>query len=438
MDRVERLLSTSTRSSRIIEIGPSHSPIAPKRGGWNTFVVDHASQAELRRKYQDHGVNLEAIEEVDGIWQGGPLHDVVPHHLHGRFDTLIASHVIEHLPDLAGFLTSAQMLLAPGGSVVLAVPDRRFCFDYFKPATLTGDVLEAFVTRRSRHAPHTLWNQTAYSVAWDGTTAWGQQPIHSAEFTSTFADAQARFDAMRDDRSNEYVDCHTWHFTPAGFALVILELGQLGVVDWHLETLFGPEGCEFFAILRRGTEPAADMATLQQQRMTLMRQQLQEMREQVDCVLRPEPAPVQAAAAEPAPSETPTLTQIAELLREQQVWLREIHTSASGMPDVRRLADALAGAEQAVAAQHEEVTALRAQLEQRTAELARVTADLELRSSDLRFAQSRMASLNALSEQWRKERELILASRSWRIAAPFRLASRTLRAATAGRRAKGA
>ena len=52
MDRNTLLLGDATRDSRIIEIGPSHAPIAPKRAGWNSFVVDHADQAELRAKYR--------------------------------------------------------------------------------------------------------------------------------------------------------------------------------------------------------------------------------------------------------------------------------------------------------------------------------------------------------------------------------------------------
>lgn len=153
MDRLTRLRSTFNRSSHILGIGPSHNPTAPKADGWNTHVVDHASREELRAKYAAANVNLDAIEEVDTIWLEGSLADAVPASLHGSFDVLIASHVIEHIPDLAGFLVAAQRLLCRDGVVVLAVPDRRFCFDYFKPPTMTGDVLEARAAHAARVVP---------------------------------------------------------------------------------------------------------------------------------------------------------------------------------------------------------------------------------------------------------------------------------------------
>ena len=341
MDRIARLLNTSTRSSRILEIGPSHAPAAPKSGGWNTFVVDHTSREELKKKFAHVDVNLDAIEEVDGIWQGGPLQEAVPTQLRGSFDTLIASHVIEHIPDLAGFLVSAQQLLTATGVVALAIPDRRFCFDYFKPQTMTGDVLEAHVLKRSRHALHTVWNQTAYSATWDNTIAWGQHPIREPAFMNSFAGAEAGLQTFSDAQSAPYVDCHSWHFTPAGFSLVVLELAQLGIIDWHLDELYGSEGCEFFAFLRRGANPIADPVVLQERRMGLLREQLVEMRDQVDFVLGASAAPATGPDPAPAPrfqvnGEAQQLAELTSLLRDQQTSLREIQITAAWVREILR------------------------------------------------------------------------------------------------------
>ena len=276
MDRKARILSTSDRSSRIIEIGPGYSPAAPKADGWQTHVVDHADRASLRAKYAGADVNLEMIEEVDTVWREGPLDAAVPAGLLGRFDTLIASHVIEHIPDPAGFLLAAQRLLGPGGSVVLAIPDRRHCFDCFRPPSSTGEVLQAHAARRTRHTRRTAWDQLAYAVKIDGALAWTGSAIGKPAFIDSFAAAvetNARFD---DTATGPYTDYHAWQFTPAGFALVILELGLLGIADWRIESLHGPEGFEFFAFLRRGAETFADAGALQARRMALLLQQAQE------------------------------------------------------------------------------------------------------------------------------------------------------------------
>src|SRR5271170_1497446 len=119
VDRAARLLSTSTRLSRILEIGPGYNPIAPRSAGWNVHVVDHAPRDELRLKYGPMAVDIDSIEDVDTVWKHGSLHAAVPCDLHGQFDSIIGSHVIEHIPDLVGFLASAERLCAPHGTICL-------------------------------------------------------------------------------------------------------------------------------------------------------------------------------------------------------------------------------------------------------------------------------------------------------------------------------
>src|SRR5947208_7396842 len=99
--RSEMLLRGIDKSARIIEIGPSYNPLAAKRHGWNAVYVDHATQAELVEKYRnDSAVDVNQIEQVDYVWHGGPINAAVPKELHGTFDVFIASHVIEHVPDV--------------------------------------------------------------------------------------------------------------------------------------------------------------------------------------------------------------------------------------------------------------------------------------------------------------------------------------------------
>ena len=81
--------------------------------------------------------------------------------LHGTFDAFIASHVIEHTPDLIDFLQTSEILLKSSGVVVLAIPDKRYCFDYFQPLTTPGQVLAAHAEGRSRHTRRTAFDHVA-------------------------------------------------------------------------------------------------------------------------------------------------------------------------------------------------------------------------------------------------------------------------------------
>src|SRR3954465_13183503 len=131
-DRNAKLLERFEPKDRLLEIGPSFNPVAPKAAGWQVTIVDHASQDELAAKYAGNPlVDPSRIETGDIIWRDEPLHEAGAAERHGSYAALIASHVIEHLPDVVGSLRSAERLLEPErGVLLLAVPDKRFCFDF--------------------------------------------------------------------------------------------------------------------------------------------------------------------------------------------------------------------------------------------------------------------------------------------------------------------
>jgi GT2 family glycosyltransferase len=289
MSRSETLLSPIDRSARIIEIGPSFSPIASKADGWNTITVDHATRAALMEKYRGHpGVDVDRIEEVDFVWSSGSLTDIVPSHFHGTFDALIASHVIEHTTDLVGFLEAAEELLASNGVVILAVPDKRFCFDYFRPLTTTAQVMDAHAARRSRHTRRIAFDHVAYAVHNGGTGAWGQTPIQDLGFFHSLLEAGDTFWNVSEDPNFPYRDFHAWQFVPASFELLMLELARLGQTDWRLERLSPAIGCEFHVWLRRGGKAAAAALTdaeVNTRRLALLKRMLFETREQIDFAL---------------------------------------------------------------------------------------------------------------------------------------------------------
>ena len=284
MSRSEILLEGLSRESKIIEIGPSYNPIAAKADGWDVYSIDHLSQDGLVEKYKnDPTVDTSRIERVDFVWNGGHLSDSVPPEARGSFDVFIASHVIEHTPDLIAFLESAETLLGSDGVTVLAIPDKRYCFDYFQPLTTTGQILEAHAEHRIRHSRRALYDNAAYLAVNDGATAWGQHPIGELSLRYTLAQTRGIYESSV--RAEKYVDSHTWRFTPASFELLLLELAALGETDWRLDLISGPIGCEFYARLRRGgkyTISRLGETALEERRLSLLKRTLLEAKTQID------------------------------------------------------------------------------------------------------------------------------------------------------------
>ena len=246
--RASLLMAGVPRTAKVIEIGPSLRPLAPKRDGWNVTIVDHATRAGLIAKYHgDPVVDPDVIEEVDLVWQGGDLTDLVGEASWGTYDAFIASHVIEHTTDLVAFLRSARVLLKDEGVVILALPDKRKCFDVFRPVSTTGDVLEAFLQKRDRHTIRTHFDFCMYHAKRNNNPGWhlGEQGaavmpyrIKDGLVVATFADRA------------EYVDAHAWTFTPSSFELMILELRAMGVLSLSIEKTEQAYYTEFFAWLR--------------------------------------------------------------------------------------------------------------------------------------------------------------------------------------------
>jgi SAM-dependent methyltransferase len=271
MDRIEKLLCRIDRSMKILELGPSFSPVAPKSGGWKSWSVDHADQASLREKYRNEpAVDVAKIEPVDFIWRDGELDAAIPKEHHNTFDACIASHVIEHMPNPIGFFKSAERLLKPTGVISLAIPDKRFCFDYFKNPSLTGEFLEANLLNQNRHSKKTAFNNVAYEITSDGRSGWGQHCVKNLSFVYTLFDAQRIFEDTDASESALYVDHHAWYYTPSSFRLVLLELNALDLLDWVIDGEFPSEGVEFYVTLKRGKICFASNAELQTKRLNLM------------------------------------------------------------------------------------------------------------------------------------------------------------------------
>ena len=170
--RSDALLAGISQESRIVEVGASFRPLVPKRDGWNTCVVDHDTREGLLAKYKKAVIDANEIEDVDVIWQEGNLHEAFPVEEWGSFDAIVASHVLEHMPDLLAFLDSCRRLLRDDGMLIFALPDKRWCFDFFRPASLAGDVLLAHHESRKIHTAAVLFNEISYSMTLGGRPGW--------------------------------------------------------------------------------------------------------------------------------------------------------------------------------------------------------------------------------------------------------------------------
>jgi SAM-dependent methyltransferase len=296
MSRNETLLrGLEPGVSRILEVGPSFNPVAPRRDGWLTTIVDHTDRQGLLAKYHMlPSDDLSRVEEVDRVWTTGPLEMVLQDQL-GTFDAIIASHVIEHIVDPIAFFDSASRLLNERGRIALAVPDRRLCFDCLRPVSTTGQMIAASRSKRQRHSLAAVFDHKAYHATYRGNLGWTRDVSFEPEFTWTLKTAGEVIANYDETGPGEYIDVHGWVFTPSSFESLILDLHGLGVIDWRVAELVEGEAVEFIAVLEKSATPLSEEAMKERRRALLLRQ-LDEARQQADWMLGANRASVQEVA----------------------------------------------------------------------------------------------------------------------------------------------
>ncbi|MER9352811.1 methyltransferase domain-containing protein [Mesorhizobium sp. M0514] len=271
MDRTELLLSLFDSRGFGLEVGPSYNPLLPKSGGFNVETIDHADAATLRRKYSD---NASKIEEVDYVSDGRSLLEVIGKK--ERYDFIFASHVIEHVTDIVRFIQDCETLLKPDGRLVLAVPDKRYCFDALRPLSTVGQALQAYIEQRKRHAPGIIFDQAAYTCTKAKQIVWIEPTFDDVDLVQGGEEARTMFESAQ--ASDNYHDAHGWQFTPTSFRYLIKKLRSLGYIKsgelaFHKHESPRPSMHEFYISLSKAA-PA-----LQKPDIDLLKETERELRE---------------------------------------------------------------------------------------------------------------------------------------------------------------
>ncbi len=247
-----------------VEIGPFFNPVAPKAAGWRTTTIDFQDGDKLREVAKNHDAEVirnmaGAIEDVDIVWTGEPLDEVTLKKTPGGYDYIVASHVIEHTPDILGFLQQCSRLLKKDGIISLAVPDMRKCFDLLKTPTNRREILAAHREQRIRHTPETLFEARSWATTRNGQGSWIAGTRAPIEITNSYNYAIESYhvDAKNAKHVLPYVDAHAWYFTPASFELAILELNEMGLLNYRIDWIEENIGSEFIVQMKRAEARSA-------------------------------------------------------------------------------------------------------------------------------------------------------------------------------------
>ena len=258
MQTRRELVDIDVGAGKGLEIGALAAPVVTKADG-PVFYVDHADRDELQAKYAHDEymkTRLDDIVEVDFVLKPGQAlsEAVAPE---APYDYVIASHLIEHIPDMVGWLADVSSLLSTGGILSLVIPDKRYSFDINRSVTEISDVVDAHLRHLDRPSYAQAYDFFAKALngvvdraqVWAGTTDYSDMLRQDCEDPYVTA-----YDWCRDVlTSDQFIDVHCHVFTPASFLDILDKLARIGLLDFEVSTIFptGFDTLEFHLSLRK-------------------------------------------------------------------------------------------------------------------------------------------------------------------------------------------
>jgi hypothetical protein len=266
-----------------VEVGPWYSPVAPKREGWQSIVIDFKDGSSLINAalgHTDEAIRNLAhqVEDVDIVWKGEQLNILLSDHGVRELDFFISSHCLEHVVDIIDHLQGIQAALKTHGRVCFALPDLRYTFDFFRNPSTLADALRIHRSKSERHSSETLFDQVLNSVHINNMGCWSPaETFHRAVFTEPIETAWQYY--LDDQQRDFYVDIHAWCFVPASFQLLMVDLARLNLIDLVVTKLAsdkeGVTGSEFLVQLEKRPTPTNPIRNMSSDEFNQLRMQFQ-------------------------------------------------------------------------------------------------------------------------------------------------------------------
>jgi SAM-dependent methyltransferase len=225
----ERCAVTPTK--RGLEISPNWAPVVV-RGEAQMVYCDRLSTEELQSREKDNqgriGFKCD-VEEMDFVWKDGTL---LPSYFEDdeKFDFVVSSHVMEHVPNFLGFLAQQFRVCKNDGVVCFVVPDVRLSGEHFRPLTTPGQLIDALLVNRDKPSPGMVYEATYHIFDWPGLE--NLKAKHVLETKRGYTTAQAAEFARV--AVETYIDVHCWSFTYATFEDVFTEVRDAGFLDFEI------------------------------------------------------------------------------------------------------------------------------------------------------------------------------------------------------------
>jgi len=243
------------QSDRILEFGPLTRPIASKEKYPNIYFADIKSTDDIKKLYASNeylkstglSVELDSIIDVDYVVRDSyreTFKDIE------KFDVVVLSHVIEHMPDIIYFFQDVLNILKKDGKLVIIYPDARYCFDHFRNGT---SFIEAYDVYNNKKPNRNAVFDFTYNVVHENNPIffWNDLKIVSKLPKNKFTDAVSAYKKAGSNEMPE--DVHFWPFSDYQFIKFLYDMERAGLLGFEICDFYETQNNtqEFLVVLSR-------------------------------------------------------------------------------------------------------------------------------------------------------------------------------------------
>ena len=167
----------------------------------------------------------------------------------------------------------------------MAIPDRRVCFDFFRPSSTLAQWIEAHFEKRVRPNYMQIFEHATLTAEFIP-----QAPWNSRRSTGLKASYDKWIKNIQ-NQSTIYHDTHCSTFTPKSFELLITDAHFLGMSPFQIFDISKTEGNEFHVHLRNVGCDGLKIDENEEAHVAKRQRLLSDLAQEPQYILPPEPEP---------------------------------------------------------------------------------------------------------------------------------------------------
>ncbi|TXH67627.1 MAG: class I SAM-dependent methyltransferase [Thiothrix sp.] len=237
---------------RGLEIGPNVRALVPKNSGYQIDYIESLSTEQLIdlvSKKSPHEIDL--VPTIDYVAREGLAADT------GKtayYDYAVSSHVLEHLPNLIQHLQEVEKVLKEGGIYGLIIPDKTLTLDYLRPCSSFGQVLEAYLLKRTEASLGSYIDSLVYSVKNTINDAICWEAASPLDLTKVYVQHPRKIEHLLSfEQTKPPADWggHVWVFTADSFISLFFDIKRFALSQFELIDIQSTGEADFIAVLAK-------------------------------------------------------------------------------------------------------------------------------------------------------------------------------------------